>query len=98
MQLFNAVRKQQKTVEDELEMAGSDRKKEKVMEKITKHKFLSMLKGSSVSNVEVEKKDSKEKVTGPKHDKTYRITGIPSVDSDHPAYQGNLIRAFAVGM
>ena len=86
MQLFNAVRKQQKTVEDELEMAGSDRKKEKVMEKITKHKFLSMLKGSSVGNVEVEKKDSKEKVIGPEHNKTYRITGTPSIDSDRPAY------------
>ena len=41
-------------------MAGSDRKKEKVMEKMTKHKFLNMLKGTS--NVEVEKKESKEKV------------------------------------
>ena len=63
MQLFNAVRKQQKTVDDELEMAGSDRKKEKVMEKITKHKFLNMLKGSS--NVQTEKKESKEKVIEP---------------------------------
>ena len=60
VQLFNAVRKQQKTVEGELEMAGSDRKKEKVMEKMTKHKFLNMLKGTS--DIEVEKKESKEKV------------------------------------
>ena len=66
VQLFNAVRKQQKTVDDELEMAGSDRKKEKVMEKITKHKFLNMLKGSS--NVQTEKKDSKEKVMEPEQD------------------------------
>ena len=63
VQLFNAVRKQQKTVEDEVQMAGSERKKEKVMEKVTKHQFLSMLKGSSVSNVTVEKNtDNLEKV------------------------------------
>ena len=35
MQLFNSGRKQQKTIADELEKAGSDRKKKKVMEKIT---------------------------------------------------------------
>ena len=63
VQLFNAVRKQQKTVEEEVQKAGSDRKKEKVMEKITKNKFLSMLKGSSVSNVEMgQKQESLEKV------------------------------------
>ena len=64
VQLFNAVKKQQKTVEEEKEKAGSDRKKEKVMEKVTKDSFLNMLKGSSVSNVTLEKtKDNVEKVS-----------------------------------
>ena len=64
VQLFNAVKKQQKTVEEEKEKAGSDRKKEKVMEKVTKDTFLSMLKGSSVSNVTLEKtRDNVEKVS-----------------------------------
>ena len=50
-------------MEEEVQKAGSDRKKEKVMEKITKNKFLSMLKGSSVSNVEMgQKQEIQEKV------------------------------------
>ena len=64
VQLFNAVKKQQKTVEEEKEKAGSDRKKEKVMEKVTKDSFLNMLKGSTVSNVTLEKtRDNVEKVS-----------------------------------
>ena len=64
VQLFNAVKKQQKTVEEEKEKAGSDRKKEKVMEKVTKDSFLNMLKGSSVSNVTLEKtRNNVEKVS-----------------------------------
>ena len=64
VQLFNAVKKQQKTVEEEKEKAGSDRKKEKVMEKVTKDSFLNMLKGSSVSNVTLYKtRDNVEKVS-----------------------------------
>ncbi|KAL4238981.1 pre-60S ribosomal particles component [Mactra antiquata] len=53
VQLFNAVRKQQKVVEEEIEMVGkSERKKDKVMEGMTKDKFLSILKGTANTNVQ----------------------------------------------
>ena len=48
MQLFNAVRSQQRSLEEKLKDAGaSERKREKVMESITKGKFLDMLKGDN---------------------------------------------------
>lgn len=54
VQLFNAVRQQQKTIDSEIKMVGSsERKKDKVMESMTKDKFLSILKGSR-TNVKME--------------------------------------------
>ncbi|XP_060552260.1 RRP15-like protein [Ruditapes philippinarum] len=56
VQLFNAVRKQQKIVEDEIQQVGmSERKKDKIMEGMTKDKFLTLLKGTSKTNVKAEK-------------------------------------------
>ena len=47
MQLFNAVRKQQKTREEKLkEVGGSERKRAKVEASLTKGGFLDMLKGT----------------------------------------------------
>ena len=47
VQLFNAVRRQQKLVEDKLSEVGpSERKQAKVMEKLSKSDFLDILKGS----------------------------------------------------
>ena len=61
VQLFNAVRQQQKTIDDEIYKVGpSERKQEKVMANMTKDKFLSILKGTSSSNVKV---DTEQKVT-----------------------------------
>jgi len=55
VQLFNAVKQQQKTVDDELEQVGkSERKRDKVMEGMTREKFLTILKGSK--NVKTEPK------------------------------------------
>ncbi|KAH3854736.1 RRP15-like protein [Dreissena polymorpha] len=55
VQLFNAVRQQQKTIDDEIYKVGpSERKQEKVMANMTKDKFLSILKGTSSSNVKVD--------------------------------------------
>lgn len=53
--MFNAVRQQQKTVDDELQKVGkSERKRDKVMEGMTKDKFLNILKGTKASNVKDE--------------------------------------------
>lgn len=50
VQLFNAVRKQQKDVEDQLTEAGSSiRKKDKIMKSVTKGAFLDLLKGTKVN-------------------------------------------------
>lgn len=47
MQLFNAVKKQQKTREDKLKkVGGSQRKRAKVEASLTKGNFLDMLKGT----------------------------------------------------
>lgn len=56
VQLFNAVRKQQKVLEEQIQQVGSsERKKDKVMEGMTRDKFLSILKGTSNTNVKTEK-------------------------------------------
>ncbi|XP_014676211.1 PREDICTED: RRP15-like protein [Priapulus caudatus] len=48
VQLFNAVRQQQKRIEDEMKVAGSSiRKQDKVMKSLTKGRFLDMLKGGA---------------------------------------------------
>ena len=48
VQLFNAVKKQQKLVEDKLDDVGkSEYKKDKVMQSMTKGKFMDVLKGTS---------------------------------------------------
>ncbi|XP_050406439.1 RRP15-like protein [Patella vulgata] len=48
VQLFNAVRKQQKLLDDQLVEAGSsERRKDKVVESMTKGKFLDILKGTA---------------------------------------------------
>ena len=50
VQLFNAVRKQQKMLTEQLEEAGpTETKKSKVLGKMTKGKFLDLLKGQNVS-------------------------------------------------
>ena len=50
VQLFNAVRKQQKILTEQLEEAGpTETKKSKVLGKMTKGKFLDLLKGQNVS-------------------------------------------------
>jgi len=57
VQLFNAVKQQQKTVDDELEQVGkSERKRDKVMEGMTREKFLTILKGSKNVKTEPSKK------------------------------------------
>ncbi|XP_060599203.1 RRP15-like protein [Ruditapes philippinarum] len=64
VQLFNAVRKQQKIVEDEIQQVGmSERKKDKIMEGMTKDKFLTLLKGTSKTNVKAEKPEESVPVT-----------------------------------
>jgi len=51
VQLFNAVRKQQKTVEDKLKEAGSSvRRQDNVLKSVSKGNFLDMLKGSSTND------------------------------------------------
>ncbi|KAJ9589099.1 hypothetical protein L9F63_017603 [Diploptera punctata] len=50
VQLFNAVRKQQKNLQSELEDAGgSERKREKVMKSLDKRSFLNVLMGTARS-------------------------------------------------
>ncbi|XP_071080326.1 RRP15-like protein [Haliotis cracherodii] len=64
VQLFNAVRQQQKVLEEKLTEAGSSIKKsEKVMGSMTKGKFLDMLKGSTPSLLEDSKKVIKKEPT-----------------------------------
>ena len=57
--MFNAVRKQQKLLGDKLVEAGASvRKQDKVMESMTKGKFLDLLKGASSGMVvKVEKEE-----------------------------------------
>lgn len=48
MQLFNAVKKQQKSMEEKLSEAGSsERRKEQVLKSMTKGQFLDVLKGTA---------------------------------------------------
>ena len=57
--MFNAVRKQQKDIDEKLNQVGSSiRKREKVMKSVSKGAFLDMLKGTNanVSN-ETENED-----------------------------------------
>ncbi|XP_046585020.1 RRP15-like protein [Haliotis rubra] len=64
VQLFNAVRQQQKVLEEKLTEAGSSIKKsEKVMESMTKGKFLDLLKGSKPSLLKDSKKVTKKEPT-----------------------------------
>ena len=50
MQLFNAVREQQKKLQSQLEEAGSsERKREKVMKSLDKRSFLNTLMGTAHS-------------------------------------------------
>ena len=58
VQLFNAVKKQQKSTEEKLKEAGSSElKRERVMKSVSKGEFLDMLKGST-SNVTAELVDA----------------------------------------
>ncbi|KAL5008806.1 hypothetical protein ScPMuIL_014387 [Solemya velum] len=73
VQLFNAVRQQQKILDDKLSEVSSERRKEKVVESMTKRKFMDILKGTPV-NVSTEtithtaRKQSKKKSTEPAAD------------------------------
>ena len=52
VQLFNAVKKQQKVTEEKLTEAGSSvRKRDRVLQSISKGAFLDMLKGSQLKSV-----------------------------------------------
>jgi len=62
VQLFNAVRKQQKTIDEEIqEVGGSERRKDKVLAGMTRDRFLNILKGTGASNV---KQDPDSQVGG----------------------------------
>lgn len=69
MQLFNAVRKQQKSVEEKLSAAGSsERKRSKVLESVTKGAFLDLLRGTKVNvskDGAVKSRKSSQQVGGP---------------------------------
>lgn len=61
VQLFNAVRKQQKIITEQLEDAGpTETKKAKVLGKMTKGKFLDLLKGQNVASSGTATKIKKE--------------------------------------
>ncbi|XP_067681221.1 RRP15-like protein [Haliotis asinina] len=71
VQLFNAVRQQQKVLEEKLTEAGSSIKKsEKVMQSMTKGKFLDLLKGSKPSMSEDSKQDIKKEPTQEKDEQS----------------------------
>jgi len=54
VQLFNAVRKQQKTVEDKLKEAGSSvRRQDNVLKSVSKGTFLDMLKGKNSGDTNI---------------------------------------------
>lgn len=52
MQLFNAVRQQQRTIESNMKAAGSsERRQEKVLRSVDKNSFLDILMGPTKSTV-----------------------------------------------
>lgn len=59
MQLFNAVRKHQKTIDEKVkEVGGSERKKAKILSSVSKRDFIDVLRrteGSSGVTVKTEK-------------------------------------------
>ncbi|KAL5477326.1 hypothetical protein EMCRGX_G024115 [Ephydatia muelleri] len=62
VELFNAVSKQQKEIEEKLDEAGSsERKKTKVLSAVNKGSFVSLLKGSKKQRQQDESQSSKRK-------------------------------------
>ena len=60
VQLFNAVRKQQKDIDEKLNEVGSSiAKREKVMKSVSKGAFLDMLKGTK-SNVSADPSENEK--------------------------------------
>ncbi|CAG2235533.1 unnamed protein product [Mytilus edulis] len=63
VQLFNAVRKQQKILKEQLDDAGpTEAKKSKALGKMTKGKFLDLLKGQTVANVSNQRMNMKTEI------------------------------------
>jgi len=66
VQLFNAVREQQKDIKDQLKSAGgSFRKQEKVLQNIDKNSFVELLTGKSVNIPNEEPPSKKSKLKAP---------------------------------
>ena len=63
VQLFNAVKKQQVVVKEEVEKVKTEKKKEQVMADMNKYKFLDILKGTSTSNVQMGPPSNKKPVS-----------------------------------
>ncbi|XP_053377271.1 RRP15-like protein [Mercenaria mercenaria] len=82
VQLFNAVRKQQKVLEEKIQQVGtSERKKDKIMEGMTKDKFLTILKGTSKTNVKSEKLEVQDQKTSIKNSDSDSDSGDKSKNS-----------------
>lgn len=63
VQLFNAVRKQQKILKEQLDDAGpTEAKKSKALGKMTKGNFLDLLKGQTVANVSNQRMNMKTEI------------------------------------
>ncbi|XP_063428943.1 RRP15-like protein [Mytilus trossulus] len=63
VQLFNAVRKQQKILKEQLDDAGpTEAKKSRALGKMTKGKFLDLLKGQTVANVSNQRMNMKTEI------------------------------------
>ncbi len=58
MQLFNAVKKHQKTVDERIkEVGGSERKKSKILSSVTKKDFIDVLRGADGAHKPAVKKE-----------------------------------------
>ncbi|XP_050988452.1 RRP15-like protein isoform X2 [Labeo rohita] len=58
VQLFNAVKKHQKSVDDKIkEVGGSERKKSKILSSVTKKDFIDVLRGTEVAHKPAIKKE-----------------------------------------
>lgn len=58
MQLFNALKKHQKNVDERMkEVGGSERKKSKILSSVSKKDFIDVLRGADVARAATAKKE-----------------------------------------
>lgn len=91
MQLFNALKKHQKNVDERMkEVGGSERKKSKILSSVSKKDFIDVLRGADVARASTVKKEKVVRLLYFPHTLALSLFPLPFYMTHFPCFKSTL--------